>query len=132
MNEPRWVSLDTAIAVHDRSIMLFGGSDGVRDLGLLESALARPRNVLAYAPDAPLFRLAAAYGHGISSNHPFIDGNKRTAFAVTGLFLAKNGLWLSTSEVEAAGIMVGLAASELTELELAEWLSRCVVALKGP
>ena len=131
MSEPLWVSLKSALALHERSIELFGGSPGIRDEGLLQSALDRPRNVNAYEPESTLHRLAAAYGHGIAMNHPFVDGNKRTAFAVCGVFLAKNGLWLSASEPDAAGAVIAVAAGQLSEREFEVWLAANTVSLKG-
>ncbi len=126
MKEPRWVRLETVLAAHERLVRLFGGSLGLRDLGLLESALDRPRNLLAYEEAVSIERLAAAYAFGIAKNHPFVDGNKRVAFAIACLFLAKNGKWLAASEAEAAVAMLELASGDLPEEGFAEWLTdRC-------
>lgn len=99
-----------------------GGRAGIRDAGLLSSALARPRNLRAYGASAALFDLAAGYGVGIVGNHPFIDGNKRLALMVMYVFLEINGYCLAAPEIEAADIMIRLAAKELDENALARWL----------
>jgi death-on-curing protein len=104
--------------------MLHGGPEGVRDLGLLESALPRPKNLLAYAEQAPsLAELAAAYAKGIVANHPFVDGNKRTAFIVSVTFLRLNGLRLTASKEDRVLTFWRLAAGEITEPELAFWFA---------
>ena len=118
-----WIWLDPAViyAVHNAQLAEHGGSAGVRDAGLLESALARPQNLLAYGePDA--CDLAAAYGFGIARNHPFIDGNKRTAFVAVELFLNLNGFSLMATDVECVMTMLALAAGELSEEAFARWL----------
>ena len=131
MKEPKWVSVETALALHDRSIQLFSGSEGVRDFGVLDSAMNRPRNAFAYEQEVSMPRLAALYAHGIAMNHLFVDGNKRTCFAVCGVFLAKNGLWLSTTEQEAAAAIVTLASGELGEKALAMWIEGRVTQLQS-
>lgn len=116
-----WLSEEVVLAVHDRLLAVHGGSAGIRDRGLLESALARPRNVAAYAePD--VFDLAAAYADGIVKNHPFVDGNKRAGFMAAYVFLGRNGWRLQASETEATRTTLGLAAGELSEEQLAAWL----------
>ncbi len=118
-----WIWLDPAViyAVHNAQLAEHGGSAGVRDAGLLESALARPQNLLAYRePDA--YDLAAAYGFGIARNHPFIDGNKRTAFVAVELFLNLNGFSLMATDVECVMTMLALAAGELSEEAFARWI----------
>ena len=118
-----WIWLDPAViyAVHNAQLAEHGGSAGVRDAGLLESALARPQNLLAYGePDA--YDLAAAYGFGIARNHPFVDGNKRTAFVSVELFLSLNGFSLLASDVDCVMTMLALAAGELSEESFARWL----------
>ena len=118
-----WIWLDPAViyAVHNAQLAEHGGSAGVCDAGLLESALARPQNLLAYGePDA--CDLAAAYGFGIARNHPFIDGNKRTAFVAVELFLNLNGFSLMATDVECVMTMLALAAGELSEEAFARWL----------
>lgn len=102
----------------------FGGGAGVRDRGLLESALARARQLHAYEADADLASLAAAYGFGVARNHPFVDANKRTALMAMYTFLAINGVELDAPEAEAVRMMLDLAAGKLTETELADWLRR--------
>jgi death-on-curing protein len=111
---------DVALAVHDRQLAEHGGGTGVRDRGGLESALARPRNRWEYG-DADLAALAAAYAFGIARNHPFVDGNKRTAWTVANIFLALNELELTFDEVDAIRTVEALAAGALSEEELADW-----------
>ena len=124
MKEPVWIREIEALAFHSHQIALFGGSDGVRDRGLLDSALARPKNLLAYAERAlTLPDLAAAYAVGISSNHPFFDGNKRTAMEVAIVFLEFNGYTVTASQEEACVTFLSLAAGEITEAELALWFA---------
>ena len=118
-----WIWLDIAViyAVHDEQLAEHGGSSGVRDSGLLESALTRPQNLTAYGqPDA--IDLAAAYGFGIASNHPFIDGNKRTAFVAVELFLELNGYELTATDADCVLTMLTLAASEIDEAAFANWI----------
>lgn len=122
MSEPVWVRLNVAVAIHKREIAEHGGSDGIRDQGLLESAMARPQNVYAYSEDASIFTLAASYAHGIIKNHPFIDGNKRCAFVVCLLFLKLNGFVLKASLANRYETFIALADGRLTEQNMAEWL----------
>ena len=117
----RVVSRRALELLHDESLAEHGGRPGLRDEGLLESALARPHQLLAYGqPD--LAALAAAYAFGLARNHAFVDGNKRAAFLATGLFLALNGHRLLTSQADATLTMLALAAGDLTEDEFAQWL----------
>jgi len=118
--EPEWLSLDIALAVHDRQLAEHGGPTGVRDQGMLESALARPLNQWTYCED-DLCALAAAYAYGIACNHPFTDGNKRTAWVFARLFLMLNGQTLSFTPRMAIEVVLALAAGELGEDELADW-----------
>lgn len=118
--EPEWLSLDIALAVHDRQLAEHGGPTGVRDQGMLESALARPLNQWTYGED-DLCALAAAYAYGIARNHPFTDGNKRTAWVFARLFLMLNGQTLSFTPRMAIDMVLALAAGELGEDELADW-----------
>jgi death on curing protein len=119
-NAWQWVAIETVIAVQNKQLSEFGGADGVRDQGLLESALGRPVHQAAYGkPDAA--DLAAAYAFGIARNHPFIDGNKRCAFVTAVLFLEKNGYDFSAREVDVVLTIFALAAGELSEKALAEW-----------
>lgn len=116
-----WIPKATVFGAHAKSLAGFGGADGVRDEGLLESALARPENLAAYGePDA--FDLAAAYAFGIVRNHAFVDGNKRTAFVTAALFLELNGFSLAASEPEATATMLAFASGEVTEPAFAAWL----------
>lgn len=122
----RWISKQALLVLHAESLAEHGGSSGTRDEGLLDSALARPQNLAAYGqPDAAA--LAAAYGFGIARNHPFIDGNKRAALLATGLFLHLNGHRLTASQAETTLTMLALAAGDLSEDALADWLRRHAV-----
>lgn len=128
MIEPKWITIQMALAVHERMILFFGGSAGVRDQGLLESALHRPRNAYEYEENPSIERLAAVMAHGIAMNHPFVDGNKRAAFTVMSVVLGLNGKWLATTEAEAASAMIALASGDLDDKELEAWLiDRCVL-----
>lgn len=123
MSEPVWVREDVARAVHRRQIAEHGGLDGVRDPGLLTSALERPKSLLAYGDPAPdLAALAAAYAWGVARNHPFADGNKRTALVLLRLFLRLNGADLTASGTDKYDTMMRLAAGELDEEALAGWI----------
>lgn len=122
MAEPVWVELEEALVAHDLQLAEHGGSSGVRDPGLLESALARPRNVFAYSPESTLFRMAASYAVGIVKNHPFVDGDKRTALVVAVGFLELNGIEIIASQAETYLTFLALAASELGEEDLTKWL----------
>jgi death-on-curing protein len=116
----RWIRLGEATAIHAEQIAEHGGLDGIRDQGLFESAMARPENLAAYGqPD--VCDLAAAYAFGLARNHPFADGNKRTAFVVSATFLILNGRDLTATEVEVVETFLKLAAGELGEAELADW-----------
>jgi len=118
--EPLWLDVETALAIHDRQLAEHGGGSGVRDAGMLDSALARPINAWAYGTDDPA-TLAARYAFGVARNHPFVDGNKRTAWVLARLFLALNGHALSFEPAEAVATMLALAAGELSEAEMADW-----------
>lgn len=128
MNQPVWVRQDVVLAMHGELLREHGGPEGVRDLGLLESALARPLNIFAYVEPAPtLARLAAAYAKGIVANHPFVDGNERAAFAVSVTFLKLNGLEMTAAKEDRVVTFWRLAAGEITEDELALWFERNTV-----
>jgi death on curing protein len=117
----RWVDRRALMLLHAESLAEHGGGEGLRDEGLLESALARAENLAAYgSPD--IADLAASYGFGLAKNHPFIDGNKRAAFLSVGLFLHLNGYRLRATQAEATLTMLGLAAGDITEPEFAAWL----------
>ena len=121
MSEPVWIDLDVVLAIHDEQLAEHGGRAGVRDRGLLESALARPRNQFACG-ESSLPRLAASYAFGISRNHPFLDGNKRTSLVVAELFLDLNGLDLTASDEACVTTFLRLAAGEFDEDDLARWI----------
>jgi death-on-curing protein len=115
-----WVTVEVAMAAHAELLAEHGGGEGVRDEGLLESAMARPQNVAAYGePDAAA--LASAYAYGIARNHPFVDGNKRTAAVVSETFLLLNGFTLDATDAELTVAFLALAAGELTEDDMADW-----------
>ena len=115
-----WIALEVAGAAHLEQLSEHGGGEGVRDAGLLESAMARPQNLVAYGtPDAA--DLAAAYAYGIARNHPFVDGNKRTAAVISETFLIMNGYALAATDAELVVAFLALAAGELSEEELADW-----------
>jgi death on curing protein len=117
----KWIDAAVINAVHESQLAEHGGIVGIRDAGLLESALMRPENLAQYeAPDAAA--LAAAYGYGISRNHPYLDGNKRTAFVAVELFLALNGFELIASDAECVITMLKVAAGDITEAQFAEWI----------
>jgi death-on-curing protein len=125
MKEPVWIRQDVVVKMHEEALMLHGGPEGVRDSGLLESALMRPRNLFAYAEqDVSLAMFAAAYAKGIVANHPFVDGNKRTAFTVSVTFLKLNGLELTATREDRALTFWRLAVGEISEEQLAEWFER--------
>lgn len=124
MGGPVWVRDDVVLAVHKRQLAEHGGSEGIRDEGLLASALARPENLLAYLDESPdLSALAASYAFGITKNHPFVDGNKRAAFVVCRTFLKLNRHDLEASQEEKYVTFLKLAAGQVGgEVELAEWI----------
>ena len=122
MSEPRWVLDEVVVSVHGMLIAEHGGSPGIRDRGLLESALMRPRQLYAYQPQSRIFDLAAAYAFGLAKNHPFVDGNNRAALAIAAVFLEINGFSLDAPEPETVIVIEQLAASQLSESDLAKWL----------
>jgi len=124
MSEPVWVSRQVLELLHGESLREHGGADGLRDSGLLDSALARAQNICAREAVNDVFRLAAAYAFGIVKNHPFVDGNKRAGFIAAGLFLRLNGARLKADRAGAAMAVFDLAAGEITELQFAEWLRK--------
>jgi len=119
--EPRWVTYDQAIAVHARQLRRFGGAPGLRDEGMLQSALERPVNKWQYE-QAEMSVLAAAYGFGLAKNHAFVDGNKRIAFMTTVIFLRKNGIMFAPDQAHATRMFFALAAGEVSEESLARWI----------
>ena len=121
MKEPVWVLREVVFMLHEQSLAHYGGSSGVRDEGLADSALGKPQNLFAYGkPD--IFDLAASYAFGLVKNHPFIDGNKRTGFVVAVVFLELNGYKFHASEVDATVRTLALAAGEMSEAAFAQWL----------
>lgn len=124
MSEPRWIAREALIQLHGESIATFGGSLGLRDEALLESALARPRNLFAYEPDTDIARLAACYSVAIAKNHPFVDGNKRAAFLALGVFLMLNGYRLVAEQAAATLMMLSVAAGAASEEDLTHWIRR--------
>jgi death-on-curing protein len=120
--EPIWLLREFLIAIHERLIADYGGSAGLRDEGLLESALARPLHRFTYGSPS-LTELAALYAVGIAKNHAFFDGNKRAAFVAAAVFLARNGLRFTASEAEATIVMLRVAEGSMNEKQLARWLN---------
>ncbi|UGV28075.1 type II toxin-antitoxin system death-on-curing family toxin [Rhodopseudomonas boonkerdii] len=121
MSEPFWLTSQMVIAIHDEQLALYGGPAGLRDAGMLESALDRPRNRWAYE-QAELPELAAAYAFGIARNHPFVDGNKRTSLLALYTFVGVNDIDFIVPEAEAAAMILSLAAGEVSEQSLACWI----------
>ncbi|MGK7344889.1 MAG: type II toxin-antitoxin system death-on-curing family toxin [Candidatus Nitrospinota bacterium M3_3B_026] len=116
----RWISKHAVMAIHAEQIAEHGGASGIRDQKMLDSALARPKNLVSYE-NPSVFKLAAAYAFGVIKNHPFIDGNKRAALVVSGAFLYLNGWELNAPEAEAASVFFDLADGAVSESELAKW-----------
>ena len=121
MKEPYWLNRNECLALHDMMLSHYGGAQGVRDEGLLESALARSQQAFAYG-NPTMADLAAAYATGVVKNHPFLDGNKRTGFMLAAGFLERNGYLFSATEADAALRTLALAAGEMTESAYAAWL----------
>ncbi len=123
MQEPIWITQNIALAIHNRQISEHGGDGGIRDAGLLASALARPKNIFAYEPETVGWaRLAAAYLVGIAKNHPFVDGNKRVAAVVCESFLNMNDIQLNAPDDEFYAVVLAVATSETIEAEVASWI----------
>jgi death on curing protein len=131
VDEPLWLNRVIVEAIHADQVREHGGRAGLRDEGLLESALARPRHVWSYAPDAGLPRLSAEYGFGLARNHAFLDGNKRTAFVAMNVFLILNGYEIETAEAEAVDVMLRLAAGSLDLDGFIQWIEAAVVPYSG-
>jgi death on curing protein len=131
VDEPLWLNRMIIEAIHADQVREHGGQAGLRDEGLLESALARPRHVWSNDPDAGLPRLAAEYGFGLARNHAFLDGNKRTAFVAMNVFLILNGYEIETAEAEAVDVMLRLAAGSLDLDGLVQWIEAVVVPYSG-
>jgi len=123
MAEPAWISETFVRAIHQRQLAEHGGSNGIRDVGLLDSALAKPKNLLAYSEGPPdMAALAAAYAYGIALNHPFVDGNKRTAVVVCETFLELNGYTSEATDEEMYKVFMQLAEGQLTAEDLSAWI----------
>jgi len=125
-----WVDLQVVLAIHDEQIAEHGGASGVRDRGLLESALARPQNLLAYG-DPDIADLAVAYAHAIARNHPFVDGNKRTAWVVAETFVGLNGHEIDADDASVFAEMLALAEGRIEEKAFAAWLRERLRPAKG-
>jgi death on curing protein len=123
MIEPIWVLREVVLMLHDQSLSQFGGSVGIREEGLLDSALGKPHNLFAYG-NPSIFDLAASYGFGLIKNHPFLDGNKRTGFIVATLFLEINGYLFAADEVDSTLKTLALAAGEISESDYSQWLQK--------
>jgi death-on-curing protein len=131
MDDPKWMTVELAMAIHNRQLAEHGGQEGVRDQGLLESAIGRPPHLFAYTDPTPTIpMLAASYAFGIARNHAFIDGNKRTAYVVCRMFLIENGFDITGDKVERYTVFLRLAAGDLSEPELATWLTANTQPLK--
>jgi len=128
--EPLWLTRHTVGAIHHAQIRQHGGSYGVRDEGLIASALARPQNRHGYSPHSDLPEIAAAYGYGLTKNHGFVDGNKRVGFMAMYVFLALNGLEIEAAEAEVVVLMTEVASGERSEEDLAEWLRERAIPLQ--
>lgn len=122
MKDIRWLAKNEILILHAETIIGFGGPHGLRDDGLLESALHRPKNRRHYEPEASLFALAAAYAFGLAKNHPFEDGNKRIAYLAIRSFLHRNGVRFEPDEADAVEVIVNLARGSLSEAALAVWI----------
>ena len=122
MKQPEWLTTQMVVAIHSEQLAIFGGSAGLRDRALLESALGRPRNKWAYEK-SELATLAAAYGYGIARNHPFVDGNKRTALLAIYTFLGINRIDFIVPEAEAAAMILSVASGDVGEENLAQWIA---------
>lgn len=125
MTEPRWIPAQLVPRIHERQLEVHGGAAGIRDAGLLESALNRPINAWNYG-ETNLCTLAALYGAGIIKNHPFVDGNKRTGFVCVELFLELNGLRLMSPDDETLAAVLALAGGDIDETHFADWLRETV------
>lgn len=133
MKAVKWLSLEMVQAIHDEAVYYFGGLGGIREQSLLESAINKPKNKLAYESRSSLFVLAAGLGVGLARNHAFADGNKRTALLATRAFLFLNGQLLEPREDDEVVTMIGVATGDLTESQFAEWLeSNCTVQRVPP
>jgi death-on-curing protein len=129
MNEPEWVRRDVLELLHSQTIAEHGGADGLRDEGLLESALARPQNLYHYENVSDVARLAACYGFGLAKNHAFVDGNKRIALVAMETFLMLNGHALTADDAQTVLVILSVAAGSFSEEALADWLRKNIASL---
>jgi death on curing protein len=120
--EPEWLDLEVVLEIHHKLLVRFGGASGLRDPGLLDSALARPKWLYEFDRAADLHRFASSYAFGIAKNHPFVDGNKRVAFECAYAFLRFHGWHIIATEADVVRVMLALAAGELSEDQMAGWL----------
>jgi len=132
VKEPRWLTGEVVAALHGESLARFGGAPGLRDKALLDSAIARPRQVFAYGETVDICALAAAYGCGIVRNHPFLDGNKRAGLLAIAVFLHLNDHRFDPDEAEEVRVIAGVAAGEIGEPELADWIRANATAYPRP
>ena len=130
MSEWRWLTIDVVLAIHDEQLAEHGGRPGIRDLALLVSALARPKNRAAYAA-ASAFELAAGYAFGIIRDHPFVDGNKRVGFLAAAVFLLEQGYEITAADEATVTSVLSLAAGDMDEAAFAAWLGRNTTAVRG-
>jgi len=130
IDEVEWIEIDVTLAYHNRQIVEHGGTEGLRDEGLLLSALARPQNLNSYGEDVDLAALAASYAFGIAKNHPFLDGNKRTALVVAVAFLNLNGFDFDVEPPETYEVFYDLAQGVLSEEELANWFRNVIYRIE--
>lgn len=124
VRDPEWIAYEVVLAVHEMQLAEHGGSAGIRDQDLLESALMRPQNVHLYSPEGTIYDLAALYAIGLVKNHAFVDGNKRTAWLACALFLELNGLFVIAAQEDVVVIMLGAADGTITEEVVSAWLQR--------
>lgn len=129
MNNPAWLLKNVVIHVHEESISMFGGAPGIRDSGLLEASLARPKNKFLY-DKADIFQLSSSYGYAFSKNHPFVDGNKRMSLITCSLFLQLNGYKLEASRKEKVEVFLKLAEGLIEEEELTRWIRKRSITQK--
>jgi death-on-curing protein len=127
MGEYAWLELRTVLSLHEISTLRFGGSRGIRDTGLLEFAIHRPRNLIFYAAGSRISELAAGYMTGIIRNQPFVDGNKRTGLAAAGAFLERHGYYLQSDQAELYALVMAVAAGEVEEVVVSRWIAAKLV-----
>ncbi|NOY72322.1 MAG: type II toxin-antitoxin system death-on-curing family toxin [Gammaproteobacteria bacterium] len=129
MKEPVWVVKQLVISAHKMLLSEYGGSSGLRDRALLDSAIARPQQRFSYEPESSIFELATSYSYGLAKNHAFVDGNKRIAFTVAAVFLEINGSHFNAPESEVVVIFENLASNNITENEITDWFKASSVSI---